>query len=602
MLNEKASPVKGRDLSAVHQTQAGQDLATTGKLAAGVHWLALMILFLQANAGLVPFSTIRVPSVVIALLALTRVIVSSQFGRMRPASWFVVYVASTVAVAASWSVFLVILMMQLGVDKSVTSITALMMSGISAGALANMTPSRSAHLSFQLTMWVPATLGAFFTHTTTGYFLAAIFGIFVVYLAVAGVLFNRKYLADLERQSELERARAAAVSASLAKSAFVANISHEIRTPLNGVLGMLELSMLGNTLGTETAGEIVTVSRSFLETAHGSAKLLLGLLNDVLDFSKIEAGRMELESVEFSLSELVSGVASLFASQANVKQIRLSATADPDLYVAGDPTRLRQVLINLVGNALKFTSEGEVAIIVSASDARPEEIGFAVRDTGIGIPADKQALIFDAFAQADGDTTRKYGGTGLGLAICQRLISLMDGVLLVESEVGKGSVFKFSLILERVGRPKEAGNAGEQVALPPLRVLVVEDNPVNQKVACGLLRRHGHTADIAGNGQEALLAVQRKVYDVVLMDIQMPVMGGFEATQEIRFLEDGNRLAIIGLTANASESHRRMCLEAGMDDYVAKPFTWQTLEAAMARQIGKTVRDSNTAQPVAQFV
>ncbi len=171
-------------------------IATTGKLAAGVHWLALMILFLQANAGLVPFSTIRVPSVVIALLALTRVIVSSQFGRMRPASWFVVYVASTVAVAASWSVFLVILMMQLGVDKSVTSITALMMSGISAGALANMTPSRSAHLSFQLTMWVPATLGAFFTHTTTGYFLAAIFGIFVVYLAVAGVLFNRKYLAD----------------------------------------------------------------------------------------------------------------------------------------------------------------------------------------------------------------------------------------------------------------------------------------------------------------------------------------------------------------------------------------------------------------------
>ncbi len=178
----------------------------------------------------------------------------------------------------------------------------------------------------------------------------------------------------------------------------------------------------------------------------------------------------------------------------------------------------------------------------------------------------------------------------------------MDGVLLVESEVGKGSVFKFSLILERVGRPKEAGNAGEQVALPPLRVLVVEDNPVNQKVACGLLRRHGHTADIAGNGQEALLAVQRKVYDVVLMDIQMPVMGGFEATQEIRFLEDGNRLAIIGLTANASESHRRMCLEAGMDDYVAKPFTWQTLEAAMARQIGETIRDSNTAQPVAQFV
>jgi CheY-like chemotaxis protein len=343
------------------------------------------------------------------------------------------------------------------------------------------------------------------------------------------------------------------------------------------VLGMLELSLLER---------IPPNQRETLESAHASAQSLLGLLNDLLDFSKMEAGRMELERVDFDLPELVSSVLSLFQSQAEIKGIRLRANCSAYLPpVTGDPTRLRQILINLVGNALKFTHEGDVIIDVQANPANPGAVSFAVSDTGIGIPIEKQALIFDAFSQADTATTRKYGGTGLGLAICQRLTQLMGGTLTVESKPDLGSVFRFALRFELATRLVTRRPNEENVTLRPLRILVAEDNLVNQKVTCGLLRKHGHQAEIAANGADAVAAHLVGRYDAVLMDVQMPVMGGYEATRIIRQREAAVRIPIIGLTANASENDRQLCLEAGMDDYLSKPFKWNALAALLAKHL-----------------
>jgi signal transduction histidine kinase/ActR/RegA family two-component response regulator len=482
------------------------------------------------------------------------------------------------ATTSVWGFYLAFLLLTDGWMTVIALSTMLMMTGISAGGLATLAPSRTLHNSFQWGLWGPALVAALLPAPhRSGFFLPVIFTIFLAYLLVSGKQYHRKYLMDLRREADLERARSVAEAASKAKSAFVANISHEIRTPLNGVLGMLELSLLES---------MPVGQRETLESAHTSAQSLLGLLNDLLDFSKIEAGRMELERIDFDVRDVINGVMSLFQSQADIKGIQLVANVEGPLpAVTGDPTRLRQVLINLIGNALKFTHEGEVALEVCSNPTAPGEVSFAIRDSGIGIPADKQALIFDAFSQADNATTRKYGGTGLGLAICQRLTQLMGGVLAVESTPGSGSIFRFTLRFPLASRPVARSAKEETVSLRPLRILVAEDNLVNQKVTCGLLRRHGHEAEIASNGAEAVAAFVVGHYDVILMDVQMPVMGGYEATREIRSQERGPRIPIVGLTANASENDRRLCLESGMTDYVSKPFKWNTLAAVLAKHI-----------------
>jgi len=559
------------------------DVAVAGKQALWAHCAAALILLLLGWSGSVALSTVGPVALLVVLCTVVRYSSKHRQRKWGYAAWLRTYTVLSMTLTLIWGGFLSVLLLTGAWNTATALATMLMMTGFSAGGLATLAPNRRLHDGFQLCLWLPPFFAGLVPQQHgAGFFLPTIYCLFLIYLLVSGRHYHRKYLTDLRRESDLERARTAAEEANKAKSAFVANISHEIRTPLNGVLGMLELSLLDS---------MPSGQRETLESAHGSAQSLLGLLNDLLDFSKIEAGRMELERVDFDVRELVMGVVSLFRSRADINGIRLGTEIPAQLPpVAGDPTRLRQVLVNLVGNALKFTSEGSVTVAITAArsdaSARQTELTFTVCDTGIGIPADKQTMIFEAFAQADSATTRKYGGTGLGLAICQRIIQLMGGALTVESEAGAGSVFRFALKFDLASGPIACDVKDKEVVLPPLRFLVAEDNLVNQKVTGGLLRRHGHQVEIAADGAVAVAAFFAGQYDAILMDVQMPVMGGYEATRTIRLQEGGGKtIPIIGLTANASDADRRLCLESGMNDYVSKPFKWNTLAAVIATHV-----------------
>ena len=386
-----------------------------------------------------------------------------------------------------------------------------------------------------------------------------------------------------EMEEELRRARIAAEASTKAKSAFLANMSHEIRTPLNGILGFT-----GLTLQTKLDAE----QRENLETVEHSARSLLRIISDILDFSKIEADRLDLESAPFSLRECLEKAAGTVLVSASQKQLLFSWTVSPrtpDLLL-GDEIRLRQILLNTMGNAVKFTSEGSVTTEVGATsfDGRRVELQFAVRDTGIGVPPEKQRFIFEPFRQAEGYMTRKYGGTGLGLAIVKRLLDLVGGRIWVESKEGVGSTFYFTapfLLSDKPRASRDGAETLDEVPVPPLSILVAEDNAVSRLLVGRLLAKQGHTVTEARTGRDAFTLCEEGTFDLILMDVQMPDMDGFEATAEIRERErlTGEHIWIIALTAHAIKGDRERCLNAGMDDYLTKPIQPDELRAAIRR-------------------
>ncbi|TPX67338.1 hypothetical protein SpCBS45565_g03877 [Spizellomyces sp. 'palustris'] len=408
----------------------------------------------------------------------------------------------------------------------------------------------------------------------------------------------------VEKNRQLDSALQQAAAAAQSKAEFLANISHEIRTPLNGIIG------LGSILW-ETS--LTADQKDLLKSIRDCADGLLLIVNDVLDFSKIDANKMALENRPFDLLGCIDNAIYLLNLRASEKGIGLYSRvrSGTPRFLWGDGNRLRQVLMNIIGNAVKFTNNGEVVVNIDYDhlDSSRALVHFRIQDTGIGIPDDRRHLLFKPFSQIDNSTSRKYGGTGLGLAISQRLVQMMDpnyGKLTVDSREGQGSTFSFSLEMRVCSSEESANVTREEVKVQreaarlaekfPMSILMAEDNPVNQKLCLRMLQRLGYTADIAGNGQEAVDACKKKKYDLILMDMQMPTMSGVEATRLIRSDPDIHQPTIYALTANARDTDKDLCIRAGMDGHISKPFRAETL-IEMMELCGKEVLRRQTLGP-----
>ncbi|RMG45699.1 MAG: response regulator [Acidobacteria bacterium] len=501
---------------------------------------------------------------------------------MVPRAWRAGFRAGVVVSAVLWSSATFLYVSGRGFGE-VSCLLLVATGGLCAGGINTVAPSLPLSRLFVTILLAPLTALPLVRPSRESAALAAMVAIYLGFLWVQSGLTSRAYWSNLrarmlleERARQLEQARAEAEQACRARGRFLANMSHEIRTPMNAVLGMTSLVL-------ET--DLTDEQREYLEIARDSGRALLTLINDILDFSKIEAGKLVLERIPFDPAGLARSTIRTFQIRNARPDLAIELSLDPDLppRVMGDPGRLRQVLVNLLGNAVKFTPRGRVTLRVEREAGDPPRLRFEVRDTGIGFDESMRERIFDAFVQGDASTTRRYGGTGLGLAISAQLVAMMGGRLDARSRPGHGSSFFFSLPCEepavQADEPAARDLPHPEPARVPRRVLVAEDNRVNQMLVTRALSRRGHRVELAANGQEAVELFARNRYDIVLMDLQMPEMDGFAAAAAIRSLErgSGRHTPIVALTAHAMAGDEKRCLEAGMDAYLAKPFDIERL-------------------------
>jgi len=525
---------------------------------------------------------------------LVRSSLSSRFESEYPAHpqrWAQLFRITSTLFAMAWGALVLLVGKTFGMGSELL-LAMLVTTGLTAGGIGALSSDARTVIPYLIAILGMPILMVAVLPTAGTLQVSAMFALYMVYSLVQARIQNKQILRQLEasdlleqRSRELDVAKQAAESASEAKSLFLANISHEIRTPINGILGMTDLAL---------ATDLSTEQQEYLELARLSGRNLLSLVTDVLDFSSLETGNVQLRSRETNLMDLVEETVAEVTADHGGGRVPLHWTAAGGVptQVLIDDRRFKQILANLLANALKFTEQGEVRLLLSAvaqTDGTVKLLG-EVQDTGVGIPEDKLDTIFGTFSQADASFARRHGGAGLGLAITRHLLMLMGGGLWVTSREGKGSVFHFNLVVRPVAAGCGTGSDGSMLSsIENLRILVVEDNQVNARLVQRVLEKRGHSVEVAENGELGVQVFQSTGFDLVLMDVQMPVMDGLQATHAIRAAEadTGDHIPIVALTAHSSAEDRERCLAAGMDGYLGKPLQVEKLKAILAELRGQ---------------